>query len=555
MDREASRHDLREHIVSLTRALPCGWYCLFEEEPMSAATLLVVLALGQAQPDKAVTDAEKKEFFEVLAKLPSKGEFYTAEAITKAIPYTRVLLALTEKDLEKYDLYPFVALSRGLIDSKESRQYGITHFQMIAHPTIKLFWAAVLFSEGAASPEIVTFLRKALDSKEDARSLRDMSGPGFEEFREGVIRTYDLGRQTKIELVKQHATNAFLEYDGGLGYTKETYAFAPGQLLYAVRPSKQQGELTVYHLAKGTTARLVIPQPKGFKADSDFARYFDNPVLAVNSGGDLLCRWTIAGNGDHALALLKKGSDAFVVKRVKLYLADCTVAADFDGTWYLIQGGPDFTVYRLDQELNLSRLGNFAGKGHHSIHIEDARFISKDMLHLFWADVLSRNHLRMRCVDFDVKQQKWLHSREIFRLDKFVSSASEPTVLQLKDDSLHYLWRVDEGAERGEATGLYYQAETDGKTVRVANGYQYRAIAVGNRIIVCYTNRDSPEKVFFRIIQHGTLGPASEIEITKGRKDGLGTEYMVLHVENDRIWFVNTHARNTLYELKMVDAK
>src|SRR5262249_31049089 len=120
----------------------------------------------------------------------------------------------------------------------------------------------------------------------------------------------------------------------------------------------------------------------------------------------------------------------------------------------------------------------FAGKGHHSVDIVDIRSISKDVLHLFWGDVLvGDNHLRMRCVDLDVKKQKWLHSREIFRLDQFVSSASEPTVLQLKDDSLHYLWRVDEGAKVGVATGFYYQSEVDGKTVKVSSGYEHRAIA------------------------------------------------------------------------------
>src|SRR5262249_11499346 len=232
---------------------------------MSATICLVALALGQAQPDKAVTAAEKREFLEALAKLPSRGEFFTEDAVTKAVPYTRVLLALTEKDLENRDLYPFLALSRGLIDRKEPRQYGIANFGKIAHPTIKLFWAAGLFDETLSSPEIVTFLRKALDSKEEARTLSQMAGPGFEEFRERVIRTYETARQTKVELVKQHEINAFPDYGGGFDCTNESCVFAPGQLLYAVRPLKQQGELIACDLGKGTTSRLVIPQPKGFK--------------------------------------------------------------------------------------------------------------------------------------------------------------------------------------------------------------------------------------------------------------------------------------------------
>jgi hypothetical protein len=58
---------------------------------------------GQSQPEKAVTDEEKKEFLKLLATLPTRGEFFAKEAIPKAAPHTRVLLALTEKDLEKYD--------------------------------------------------------------------------------------------------------------------------------------------------------------------------------------------------------------------------------------------------------------------------------------------------------------------------------------------------------------------------------------------------------------------------------------------------------------------
>lgn len=104
--------------------------------------------------------------------------------------------------------------------------------------------------------------------------------------------------------------------------------------------------------------------------------------------------------------------------------------------------------------MNLKKISNFTGKGHHSVGILDARFISKDLLHVFWEDDLSDNHLRMRCVDFDVGERKWLHNREIYRLDKFVSSANEPTVLQLEDASLHYVWKIDEGAKPGEATGL-----------------------------------------------------------------------------------------------------
>ncbi len=120
--------------------------------------LLAALTLMQAQADKPVTDAEKKEFLELLAKLPTRGEFFTEEAIAKAAPYTRVLLALTEKDVGDRDLYPFGTLSSGLLGREKPRQYGLSHFNKIAHPMLKLFWAAGLFRHKPPSPEIVAFL-------------------------------------------------------------------------------------------------------------------------------------------------------------------------------------------------------------------------------------------------------------------------------------------------------------------------------------------------------------------------------------------------------------
>ena len=389
-----------------------------------------------------------------------------------------------------------------------------------------------------------------MESNEEKKILAEMSGPEFEQFKEAVIRKFETSRQSRIELVKQHTTTAFPDYGGGHSYTNATMIFAPNQMLYAVRPLKQQGELIAYNFIKGTTRRVVIPQPKGFKAKYDFSNYFDSAVLSVNSSGDLLCRWQIEGNGDHGFALLKKGSDSFVVKRVNKYLADSYVIADAVENWHLVEGGhTKITVYRADKDLNLTRLGDFAGKGYR------ARFISNDMLHFFWAgSPYRKTGLSLRCVDFDVKHQKWLHKREILQLDKFVY-ANNPTVIQLKDESLHYFWGISEGAKPTEATGLYYQSEVDGKTVKIAQGYDFQAIAVGNRIIVCYVHRDVPEKVFFRVINHGAVGSVSEVTVNKGRDYSMWSENMLIHAESDRIWFVNTMTENTLYELKMVDAK
>lgn len=149
---------------------------------MSATTLVLALALAQSPAVKEVTAAEKTAFLELLAGLPTTGEFYTDEAIQKAAPHTRVLLALTPKDLGKRDIYPFAALSRGLVDRKELREYAVKHFGTIAHPEIKLFWGVGLFDAKAASREVVAFLSSALESKEQKAILAEMLGPGFEDF-------------------------------------------------------------------------------------------------------------------------------------------------------------------------------------------------------------------------------------------------------------------------------------------------------------------------------------------------------------------------------------
>jgi hypothetical protein len=73
--------------------------------------------------------------------------------------------------------------------------------------------------------------------------------------------------------------------------------------------------------------------------------------------------------------------------------------------------------------------------------------------------------------------------------------------------------------------------------------------------VVCYTTADSPEKVFFRVVNHGTLGPVSEIIAAKGREHNLRTEYILLAADSGRIRFITTLTTNALYELKRQDAK
>jgi len=189
---------------------------------MSATLLVATLLFTTALVDQEVTADEKKEFFKLLTTLPTKGEFFTEEGVKKAIPHTRVLLSLSEKDLEKCALYPFMALSSGLLGHKEPRQYAEKNFAKIAHPTIKLAWAIGLLDDKAPSQEILSFLRKALDSEKDAKTLSSMLGPGFEDFKDRVIRLDAGGKRTRVELVKEHTIQGFPEYGGGFDYTKET---------------------------------------------------------------------------------------------------------------------------------------------------------------------------------------------------------------------------------------------------------------------------------------------------------------------------------------------
>lgn len=149
-------------------------------------TLLLVLTSCQASATQ-ISDAQKKDFIELLKTLPHKGEFFTDEAVKRVGPYLPVLFALNERDLKKYDIYPFAAISRGLCDDKKHRDYAIRHFAEIRHPMLKLFWGAMLFDTGRASPEIVRFLRDALESEAQAKLLSEIVGSEFEDFKRRVV--------------------------------------------------------------------------------------------------------------------------------------------------------------------------------------------------------------------------------------------------------------------------------------------------------------------------------------------------------------------------------
>ena len=91
-----------------------------------------------------------------------------------------MLLALTKQDIKNDDeLYPVLALSRGLLDRKEQQAYGRSRFSKIAHPDIRLFWGTV--KGGFAGNR--GLLRQALAAKEEAKKMAEWLGPDFDDFR------------------------------------------------------------------------------------------------------------------------------------------------------------------------------------------------------------------------------------------------------------------------------------------------------------------------------------------------------------------------------------
>lgn len=133
-----------------------------------------------------ISEAQKKQFVEVLRTLPQRGEFFTEDAVKTAGPYLPVLFALTDKDIEGYDIYPFMAISRGLCDVKEYRLYANNHFADIHHSQLKLFWAAMLFEGSNPSPQIVTYLKLALKSDTQAKLLAEMAGSDYEDLKRRI---------------------------------------------------------------------------------------------------------------------------------------------------------------------------------------------------------------------------------------------------------------------------------------------------------------------------------------------------------------------------------
>ena len=207
----------------------------------------VVLSFFAAFAFQDATEAQKKEFLELLRKLPTKGEFYTEESVQKAKPYLPVLLSLTENDIEKYnDLYPFVALSSGLSVDKENRVYVLTHFAEIRHPDLKMFWAAMLFNAGDVSQDIVNHLLNALQQPARKKLLSEIVGPDFKFFRRKVL-SHPFANQNGV-------VQPIIEDEGHVGWITSVSFSPDGATLVS---GSHDGTLILWNVATGKQIRSI----------------------------------------------------------------------------------------------------------------------------------------------------------------------------------------------------------------------------------------------------------------------------------------------------------
>jgi len=105
----------------------------------------------------------------------------------RPVPIYQSCLPFSEEEVKQYDIYPFAAISRGLCDREKDRKYAIAHFADIRHPELKLFWGAMPFDADSSSPDIVSFLKEALNREGDAKVLADIVGPKFKDFKARVL--------------------------------------------------------------------------------------------------------------------------------------------------------------------------------------------------------------------------------------------------------------------------------------------------------------------------------------------------------------------------------
>jgi hypothetical protein len=215
-------------------------------------------------------------------------------------------------------------------------------------------------------------------------------------------------------------------------------------------------------------------------------------------------------------------------------------------------------VYALDDDLNPT----FITK-HEGIKVAEAAFTTKDRLHILWREHLAElgfqrrgGWLRLRTIDLNIGNKQWIEGEEVCRLDRFVYLRSA-AVHVMNDGSTHYLWHVDEGRTHTSASGLFYVAMGTGKTIKLADSNKgFKSLIVGDQIVVCYSLENDPEKVYFRVIRNGTPGPATALKLGLSPSHALWGDRLVLGSDtNASFWFVNTLDINTVYQLRVVEAR
>ena len=204
------------------------------------------------------------------------------------------------------------------------------------------------------------------------------------------------GHAGTVRLARTETAKDFPTFDDGKGQGVSGCAFAPDSTLHCVRPLKFGGELCTWTRASGKFQCVNIPQPQGFLPKSNIWTYFDDSAIWVNHDGDQFIRWILEGNGDHALALRRRGADAFTTARVNISLVNSKAICSPDGTWHLVVWGArgpklfEVSVYAIDAKLQLTLLGSHHASSRHVKGVLDAAFAAKDRLHIIWGNVEAR---------------------------------------------------------------------------------------------------------------------------------------------------------------------
>jgi len=371
-----------------------------------------------------------------------------------------------------------------------------------------------------------------------------------------LVLTATARAQEVVRFVQSHRVTDIQKYRSGESYRNCDCAFRDDETFLCVHPTKRGGELQFCSIRKNEVVRTAIPEPKAFKPKFDWDHYFHGPHIWPNARGDLFILWTVGGNGEHGLALHSKESNKFRCDISYRPLQSFSKAVgDADGSWYLVRWAGDLAVYRVDveKEFDLEALGFHEGLGYHRYGVVDACLRAKGILHCIYAQVeeaIAIRRLRFHAVDFDIAKKSWSERRTLFDQNDSVSSA-HPRVVMLEGKP-HYFWSIDWRKDKTPGGGLHYLADGKTTSVRLADSRQFEVLAIGKKIVVCYTIEGKIDQVFFRVIEAGIVGPESSVKISNRYDYSLWGEDMVLgNAGRDRLWFVNAKEINKFYELKI----